>query len=308
MAEHPISLAAPFAEHTWGTRWWPPRHRGWCSSSRGVCASWCRQEIACSGTVGRARHRGCHGAFPAPGPTPTQLQGTWGCSSSRSAQCDTGAEQHRARLRSGSNSPARAAGKGGAWCEGHPAPGVPRLPASLPAPCPQVLLAALRLAASESQPLGDQDRVVLQGQRVLVQPPARPQRHTARPRCPAGMNWIEGTHQCCTPCPAGESCPASMARHAAAHQLHCTGWPCSLLSPQGHSCEARAQAAATTASAILVPPVPSVPSPTPSASARLATSATVTVSRCCATRCCAVPCSACAVLLTTCLLQLSRAC
>ncbi|XP_021137545.2 tumor necrosis factor receptor superfamily member 25 [Columba livia] len=66
-----------------------------------------------------------------------------------------------------------------------------------------VLLATLRLAASESQPLGAQDRVVLQGQRVLVQLPARPQRHTARPRCPAGMNWIEGTHQCCTPCPAG---------------------------------------------------------------------------------------------------------
>ncbi|NXW85617.1 TNR25 factor, partial [Alopecoenas beccarii] len=85
--------------------------------------------------------------------------------------------------------------------------------ASLPAPCPQVILAALWLAARESQPLGTQDRGVLQGQQVPAQPPTRPQRHTARPRCPAGMNWIQGTDRCCKPCPAGTFLLTSCSSH-----------------------------------------------------------------------------------------------
>ncbi|NXS50649.1 TNR25 factor, partial [Balaeniceps rex] len=75
--------------------------------------------------------------------------------------------------------------------------------ASLPSPCPQVILAALWLAASESQPPGCQDCAVPQGQRVPVRPPIRPRRHATRPHCPAGMNWIEGARRCCTQCPAG---------------------------------------------------------------------------------------------------------
>ncbi|NXI94932.1 TNR25 factor, partial [Psophia crepitans] len=74
---------------------------------------------------------------------------------------------------------------------------------SLPSPCPQVILAALWLAASESQPPGCQDCAVPQGQRLLVRLPTRLQRHATRPPCPAGMNWIEGARRCCTQCPAG---------------------------------------------------------------------------------------------------------
>ncbi|NWU61179.1 TNR25 factor, partial [Pterocles burchelli] len=74
---------------------------------------------------------------------------------------------------------------------------------SLPCPCPQVILAALWLAVSESQPPGCQDCTVPRVQPVPVRPPARPRRHAARPRCPAGMNWIQGARWCCTPCPAG---------------------------------------------------------------------------------------------------------
>ncbi|NWI66822.1 TNR25 factor, partial [Todus mexicanus] len=75
--------------------------------------------------------------------------------------------------------------------------------ASLPSPCPQVVLVTLWLAASGSQPPGLQDRAVLRGQQVLVQPRFRPRRHTARHLCPAGMNWIEAAQRCCAQCPAG---------------------------------------------------------------------------------------------------------
>ncbi|KAM6336542.1 tumor necrosis factor receptor superfamily member 25 [Alca torda] len=66
-----------------------------------------------------------------------------------------------------------------------------------------VMLAALWLAASESQPPGRRDRAVQRGQRVPVRPSPRPPRHAARPPCPAGMNWIEGVRRCCARCPAG---------------------------------------------------------------------------------------------------------
>ncbi|XP_062363681.1 tumor necrosis factor receptor superfamily member 25 [Cinclus cinclus] len=68
-----------------------------------------------------------------------------------------------------------------------------------------VTLAALWLAASESQPPGWRDRAVPQRQGVLVQPLLRLRRHASRvpARCPAGMNWIEAAHQCCRQCPAG---------------------------------------------------------------------------------------------------------
>ncbi|NXM43815.1 TNR25 factor, partial [Gymnorhina tibicen] len=66
-------------------------------------------------------------------------------------------------------------------------------------PCLQVILAALWLAASESQPPGWRDRAVPRRQRVLVQPLLRLRRHA----CPTGMNWIEAAHQCCSQCPAG---------------------------------------------------------------------------------------------------------
>ncbi|XP_065552626.1 tumor necrosis factor receptor superfamily member 25 isoform X2 [Lathamus discolor] len=75
----------------------------------------------------------------------------------------------------------------------------PRFPESRPSPCPQVILAALWLAASESQPPGCRDCALPWGQRVLV----RLQRRITKPRCPLGMNWVEEAHQCCTQCPAG---------------------------------------------------------------------------------------------------------
>ncbi|NXJ92115.1 TNR25 factor, partial [Corythaixoides concolor] len=74
---------------------------------------------------------------------------------------------------------------------------------SLPFPCPQMILAALCLAAGESQPPGCQDCVVPRGQQVLVRPPTRLGRHAARRPCPAGMNWIEKAQRCCARCPAG---------------------------------------------------------------------------------------------------------
>ncbi|NWI53162.1 TNR25 factor, partial [Calyptomena viridis] len=75
--------------------------------------------------------------------------------------------------------------------------------ADLFSPCPQVILAALGLAAGESQPPGWQNRAMLRGQRVLLQPLTRLRRHATRPPCPAGMNWIESARQCCRLCPAG---------------------------------------------------------------------------------------------------------
>ncbi|XP_075376460.1 tumor necrosis factor receptor superfamily member 25, partial [Mycteria americana] len=83
------------------------------------------------------------------------------------------------------------------------APGAPRLPASLPSPCPQVIPAVLWLAASESQPLGCQDCTTSWEQRVPVRLRNHPRRHATRPPCPAGMNWIEDVQQCCIQCPAG---------------------------------------------------------------------------------------------------------
>ncbi|NXU91600.1 TNR25 factor, partial [Xiphorhynchus elegans] len=70
--------------------------------------------------------------------------------------------------------------------------------AALLSPCLQVILAALVLAASESQPPGWRNRTVLQGQWVT-----RLRRHATRHRCPTGMNWIESARQCCDQCPAG---------------------------------------------------------------------------------------------------------
>lgn len=66
-----------------------------------------------------------------------------------------------------------------------------------------VILAALWLAASESQPPGWQNRTVPRRQRVLVQPLLRLRRHVTRRSCPAGTNWIEAANHCCSPCPAG---------------------------------------------------------------------------------------------------------
>ncbi|XP_064326172.1 tumor necrosis factor receptor superfamily member 25 [Phalacrocorax carbo] len=83
------------------------------------------------------------------------------------------------------------------------APGVHQLPASLPSPCLQVILAALWLAASESQPPGCQDCAMPEGQWDPVRRPTRLRRHATSPQCPTGMNWIHGAHRCCTQCPAG---------------------------------------------------------------------------------------------------------
>ncbi|NWY68981.1 TNR25 factor, partial [Erithacus rubecula] len=75
--------------------------------------------------------------------------------------------------------------------------------AALLSPCLQVTLAALWLAASESQPPGWRDRAVPERQRVLVQPLLRQQRHAIPSRCPAGTNWVETVRHCCLPCSAG---------------------------------------------------------------------------------------------------------
>ncbi|NXE30562.1 TNR25 factor, partial [Ardeotis kori] len=76
--------------------------------------------------------------------------------------------------------------------------------AAIPAsPRPQVILAALCVAASGAQPPRCRDCAGQRGQQVSAQPPTRPRRHAARPSCPAGMNWIERAHRCCVRCPAG---------------------------------------------------------------------------------------------------------
>ncbi|NXS72008.1 TNR25 factor, partial [Pandion haliaetus] len=95
--------------------------------------------------------------------------------------------------------------------------------ASLLSRCPQVILAALCLAASESQPPGCRDRTVLQGQWVLVRPPTRSRRHATRPPCPAGMNWIEGARRCCALCPAGTFLLAPCSTHG--NDSVCTACP-----------------------------------------------------------------------------------
>ncbi|NWV51720.1 TNR25 factor, partial [Daphoenositta chrysoptera] len=83
---------------------------------------------------------------------------------------------------------------------------------ALLSPCSQVILAALWLAASESQPPGWRDGAVPRRQRVLVQPLLRLRRYATNLPCPAGMNWIETARHCCRPCPAGtfmlEACPS----------------------------------------------------------------------------------------------------
>ncbi|NWH68926.1 TNR25 factor, partial [Geococcyx californianus] len=83
--------------------------------------------------------------------------------------------------------------------------------ASLPCPHTQVMLTALWLAASESQAPECQDCAAPRGQRVRVQLPTRPRRHSARAPCPTGMNWIQGVSRCCMLCPAGER---TFLRHA----------------------------------------------------------------------------------------------
>ncbi|XP_075629075.1 tumor necrosis factor receptor superfamily member 25 isoform X2 [Balearica regulorum gibbericeps] len=129
--------------------------------------------------------------------------------------------------RAGAHSPRVVGCRRRRWGAGAPCPGaeLPRHPAAPTAPVPSpprhdpaalaarmkrccpgaawVILAALWLAASESQPPRCRDRSVPWAQRVLVRPPSRPRRHATRPPCPAGMNWIEGARRCCTQCPAG---------------------------------------------------------------------------------------------------------
>ncbi|XP_077046357.1 tumor necrosis factor receptor superfamily member 25 isoform X1 [Agelaius phoeniceus] len=91
-----------------------------------------------------------------------------------------------------------------------------------------VTLAALWLAASESQPPGWRDRDVLQRQRVLVQPLLRLRRHTDRRQCPDGTHWVETVRQCCPQCPAGERCPVRAAWHS-------TPWHSRCLAPGGRA-------------------------------------------------------------------------
>ncbi|NXG06699.1 TNR25 factor, partial [Sakesphorus luctuosus] len=93
---------------------------------------------------------------------------------------------------------------------------------TLLSPCPQVILAALGLGASELQPTGWQNRAILQGQQVMLQPLTRLRRHATRHPCPAGMNWIESTRQCCPLCPAGTHLDQPCTSHS---KRTCT--PCS---------------------------------------------------------------------------------
>ncbi|XP_032849157.2 tumor necrosis factor receptor superfamily member 25 isoform X2 [Tyto alba] len=86
-----------------------------------------------------------------------------------------------------------------------------------------VILAALVLTASESQPPGCRDCAVPWGQRVPVRPLTRPQKHITRPLCPAGMNWIEGARRCCAPCPAGTFLHAPCSSHG--NDSVCTACP-----------------------------------------------------------------------------------
>lgn len=174
------------------------------------------------GTVRRTQRRGCHGVFTARGPHA-------GAALRRGAAAPCPGPMQAlvspscwARLSSGSGHPPPWLAGWGALCEGcppraHGSRGAPAAPLPALSP-PQVVLAALWLAAGESQPPRCRERAVLQGQWVPVQPPARPRRHITRPPCPAGKIWIEGARQCCTQCPAGESRPARMAWHGAWHR------------------------------------------------------------------------------------------
>ncbi|XP_051493628.1 tumor necrosis factor receptor superfamily member 25 [Apus apus] len=98
-----------------------------------------------------------------------------------------------------------------------------QLPATLPFPCPQVILATLFLAASESPPLGCQNCTGLLGHQVPVRPPTRPRRVATRRPCPAGMNWIERAHQCCIQCPAGTFLSRPCSNHS--NDSDCTPCP-----------------------------------------------------------------------------------
>ena len=209
----------------------------------------------------------------------------------------------------------------GARCEGVPrgcvAPGVPQLPVSLPSPCPQAILAALWLAASESQPPGCRDRAMPRGQWVLARLPTRLRRHATRPPCPAGMNWIEQACRCCAQCPAGESRPASTAWHGML-------WHTRRVAPGGRApCHP-----AVPTGMFLRAPCSSLGNDTVCTACPAGTfrAQPNTFSECQAcyecdrqselAACCAVPCHAArccavqrrAVPLTACLLQLSRAC
>ncbi|NWS75771.1 TNR25 factor, partial [Crotophaga sulcirostris] len=86
--------------------------------------------------------------------------------------------------------------------------------ASLPRPCPQATLAALWLAASDSQAPGCQDCAAPWGQRAGVQPPPRLRRHSAQGRCPDGMNWIKEADRCCNQCPAGTFLLRACSNHS----------------------------------------------------------------------------------------------
>ncbi|NXR74513.1 TNR25 factor, partial [Pycnonotus jocosus] len=87
---------------------------------------------------------------------------------------------------------------------------------ALLSPCMQVTLAALWLAASESQPPGWRVRAMRQRQRVLEQPLLRLRRHPAgmngKGDCPFNMNWVATAQWCCLRCPPGtymsEPCPS----------------------------------------------------------------------------------------------------
>ncbi|KAM9217797.1 LOW QUALITY PROTEIN: tumor necrosis factor receptor superfamily member 25 [Leptosomus discolor] len=192
----------------------------------------CQQEATRSGTAGEAQCRGCRGAFPALGPrtraasgheatAPAILPGTGtgvrvaaglaGLWLWQLSVCGWKGGEHRVR--------AAPPWVRGSW--GPPAACIPAL--SLP----QVILAALCLAASESQLPEGQDQAMPQGQRVLGQPPTRPHRHDTR-ACPTGMNWIERVRRCCKHCPPGESHLASVA-------LHSTPWHTGCATPGGHA-------------------------------------------------------------------------
>ncbi|NXG73389.1 TNR25 factor, partial [Baryphthengus martii] len=88
---------------------------------------------------------------------------------------------------------------------------------------PQVLLAALCLAASELQPPGLQDQAVPRGQRILAQLPTRPRRHAVRPLCPTGTSWVETAQRCCTQCPAGTFVESRCSSHG--NDTVCTACP-----------------------------------------------------------------------------------
>ncbi|NXF13245.1 TNR25 factor, partial [Smithornis capensis] len=102
--------------------------------------------------------------------------------------------------------------------------------AALFSSCPQVILAALGLAASQPQPPGWQNRAMLRGQRVLLQPLTRLRRHATRSSCPAGMNWIKSAGHCCLPCPAGSYLSEPCTSHG--NNNTCTPCPAGTFSTQ----------------------------------------------------------------------------